>query len=173
MRKSSCSSNQTYHSYNLVVEWLGDDAAVGGYVLDHLGERVPLDLLPLEVGERLGREVEYGAALGELLHEELLALGRRRVLEHGQLLQLAVLADVEAGRALLARLARRHRRIHLDLVDRRGGRVRLRVGGGLGARLQLLVVVGEIVVDVFELLFLLVLFFVVVVLALFFVFFLE
>ena len=85
----------TTHSTHLGVDGVSEDAPVVGHELHHLLQRRPLHLLPLEVGEGVGDEVEENAALSDLLDQKLLAVALAGLLQLGQLDQLPVLSDVE------------------------------------------------------------------------------
>ena len=59
------------------VDRLGDNTALMGNEVYELVEGCSLDLLPFEITERVYSEVEYRAALTELLDKQLLALNTR------------------------------------------------------------------------------------------------
>lgn len=77
--KAKLGSASGYHDDDLGVYGLGEHVSVGGYVVDHLVKRCPLDLLPLEVGEWVLHKVEQYAALLYLLHEQVVSLARSSV----------------------------------------------------------------------------------------------
>ena len=83
---------------HLRIHRLGEHPPVLGDVLHHLLQRRPLHLLPLQVGEGVGDEVEEDAALSDLLDQKLLAIALAGLLQLGQLHQLPVLTDVEPRR---------------------------------------------------------------------------
>ena len=80
---------------HLRIDWFGEHSPVLGDILHHLLQRRTLHLLPLEVGEGVGDEVEENAALSDLLDQKLLAVALAGLLQLGQLDQLPVLSDVE------------------------------------------------------------------------------
>ena len=117
------------HGGHFRIDGLGQAALGHADVVDELVEARSLDLLALEVGDRVD-EVEDDAALLELLDEELLLLAGRRVLDGRQRLELLYGRADEARRDLLASIAARA--TQLPLLERvyvtndagGGGRVR-------------------------------------------------
>ena len=71
-----------YHSHNLWVCRLCEDSSTGRDVINELVESRPLDLLALQVGDRV-HEVEHGPALLQLLNEERLLFVGGRVCKEG------------------------------------------------------------------------------------------
>lgn len=71
----------TDHVDHLWVYGLCDDVPVVGDVLHHLAQRGTFHLLPFQVAQRVGDEVEEDAALPQLLDEQFLLLGRGDVCE--------------------------------------------------------------------------------------------
>ena len=124
-----------YHGYYLGIDRLRKTALRHAYVVDDLVETCALDLFALQVGHRV-HEVEYDAALFELLDEELLLLLDGRVLNRGQWLQLFAGGRDEAWAALLTldflRLDLLSLRERVDGPRRGGGR--WRVIGAVNAR---------------------------------------
>ena len=83
---------------HLRIDRLSEHPSVLGDILHHLLQGGALHLLPLQVGEGVGDEVEEDAALSDLLDQKLLALTLTRLFQLGQFHQLPVLTDVEPGR---------------------------------------------------------------------------
>lgn len=78
-------NQRTHHDDGLGVYALGHHLAVVRDVLHHLVKPRPLDLLVLEVAERVADEVEQNAALPQLLHEQILSLRGRGIWGQGHI----------------------------------------------------------------------------------------
>ena len=102
---------------NLRVDGLSEDSSVLSDELHHLLQGRPLHLLPLEVGQGVGHEVEEDRALADLLNEQFLLLGQAGFGQLGQLYQLSVLSDIEPRAALSPILLDVGRPRELYLVD--------------------------------------------------------
>ena len=74
LKRSLCS----YHPDDFGVDGLREHTPAGCDVVDDLVERLPLDLLALEVGHRV-HEVEADAALPQLTDEQVLLLRGRNI----------------------------------------------------------------------------------------------
>jgi hypothetical protein len=77
------------HLHNTRVHLLGDDLAVVGDVVEQLVQCQALDLLRFHIAASIVK-VEDDVALVDLLHEELLPLVRRYLMEPWQLLKLTL-----------------------------------------------------------------------------------
>lgn len=85
-----------HHQHGLGVDGLSHHLAVVCDVLHHLVKSRPLDLLVLQVAERIADKVKEDTALTELLDEQLLSVHQRGVFKGRKLLQLTVPGEAEA-----------------------------------------------------------------------------
>ena len=59
----------------------GNDAAVDGDVVHHFVQSASFHFFPLQIGKRIGDEVEKSAALTQLLDEKIFCFRRLKIVE--------------------------------------------------------------------------------------------